>query len=42
MLADSLNVDVHSCHLWFDHFPFTLIHEPNIPGSFAVLDNLSP
>ena len=37
MLADSLNVDVHSCHLWFDHFPFTLIHEPNIPGSYAIL-----
>ena len=37
MLADSLNVDVHSCHLWFDHFPFTLIHEPNIPGSYVIL-----
>ena len=26
-----------SCHLLFDHFPFTLIHGPNIPGSYAIL-----
>ena len=24
-------------HLLFDHFQFTLIHEPNIPGSYAIL-----
>ena len=24
-------------HLLFDHFPFALIHEPNIPGSYAIL-----
>ena len=24
-------------HLLFDHFQFTLIHEPNIPGSYAML-----
>ena len=29
------NVDVLSCHLLFDHFQFTLIHGPNIPGSYA-------
>ena len=28
---------VHSCHLLFDHFQFTLIHGPNIPGSCAIL-----
>ena len=26
-----------SCHLLFDHFQFTLIHVPNIPGSYAIL-----
>ena len=31
------NVDVHSCHLLFDHFQFALIHGPNIPGSFVIL-----
>ena len=35
--ADSYNVDIHPCHLLFDHFQFTLIHVPNIPGSYAVL-----
>ena len=25
------------CHLLFDHFQFALIHEPNIPGSYAIL-----
>ena len=25
------------CHLLFDHFQFTLIHGPNIPGSYAIL-----
>ena len=35
--ADSLNVDIHSCHLLFDHFQFALIHGPNIPGSYAIL-----
>ena len=28
---------VHSCHILFDHFQFTLIHGPNIPGSYATL-----
>ena len=28
---------IHSCHLLFDHFQFTLIHGPNIPGSYAIL-----
>ena len=23
--------------LLFDHFPFALIHGPNIPGSYAIL-----
>ena len=35
--TDSLNVDVHSCHLLFDHFQFALIHGPDIPGSYAIL-----
>ena len=35
--TDSYNVHVHSCHLLFDHFQFTLIHGPNIPGSYAIL-----
>ena len=34
--ADSLNVDVHSCHLLFDHLQFALIHGPDIPGSYAI------
>ena len=32
-----LNVDVHSYHLLFDHFQFTLIHGPNILGSYKIL-----
>ena len=31
------NVDIHSCHLLFDHFQFALIHGPNIPGSYSIL-----
>ena len=30
-------VHVHSCCLLFDHYQFTLIHGPNIPGSYAIL-----
>ena len=30
-------MDVHSCHLLFDHFQFALIHGPNIPSSYAIL-----
>ena len=30
-------MSVHSCHLLFDHFQFTLIHGPNIPGCYAIL-----
>ena len=26
-----------SCHLLLDHVQFTLIHGPNIPGSYAIL-----
>ena len=36
-LTDSSNVDVHSCHLLFDHFQFALVHRPNIPGSYPIL-----
>ena len=32
-----VNVDIHSCHLLFDHFQFALIHGPIIPGSYAIL-----
>ena len=35
--TDSQNVDIHSCHLLFDHFQSALIHGPNIPGSYAIL-----
>ena len=35
--ADSYNVDIHSCHLLFDHFQIALIHGANIPGSCAIL-----
>ena len=35
--TDSLNVNVYSCRLLFDHFQFTMIHGPNIPGSYATL-----
>ena len=31
------DVDVHSCHLLFDHFQFTSIHGFNIPGSYTIL-----
>ena len=31
--TDSYDVNVHSCHLLFDHFQFTLIHGPDIPDS---------
>ena len=30
-------MDVHSWHLLFDQFQNTLIHGPNIPGSYAVV-----
>ena len=30
-------MDVHSCHLLFDHFQFALIHGPSIPGCYAIL-----
>ena len=30
-------MDIHSCHLLFDHFQFALIHGPDIPGSYAIL-----
>ena len=26
-----------TCHLLFDHFQFTLIYGPNIPGSYAII-----
>ena len=26
-----------TCHLLFDHSQFSLIHEPNIPGSYAIV-----
>ena len=35
--ADSSNVDIHSCHLLFEHFQLALIHGPDIPGSYAIL-----
>jgi len=35
--ADSQYVNVHSCHLLFDHLKFALIHGPNIPGSYTIL-----
>ena len=35
--TDSWNVDVHSCHLLFDHLQFAFIHGPNIPGSYPIL-----
>ena len=28
---------LHSCHLLLDHIQFTLIHVPNIPGSYTIL-----
>ena len=37
MSTDSQNVNVHSCHLLFDHFQFALIHGPYIPGSYVIL-----
>ena len=30
------SVDIHSCHLLFDHFQFALIHGLDIPGSYAI------
>ena len=32
-----LNVDIHSCHLLFDHFQSAWIHGPNIPFLYAIL-----
>ena len=32
-----MELNVHSCHLLFDHFQFTLIHGPNSLGSYAIL-----
>ena len=30
-------MDIHSCHLLFDHFQFALIHGLDIPDSYAIL-----
>ena len=30
------NISIYSCHLLLDHVHFTLIHTPNIPGSYAI------
>ena len=30
-------IDVHSCHLLFDHPQFALFHGPDIPDSYAIL-----
>ena len=30
-------MDIHSCHLLFDHFQFAWIHGPNIPVFYAIL-----
>ena len=35
--TESDNIDVHCCHLLFEHFQFTLIHGPNIAYSYAIL-----
>ena len=35
--ADSKNDNILSGHLLFDHFHFSWVHEPNIPGSYAIL-----
>ena len=32
-----VQLDVCSCHLLFDHFQCTLIHGPDILGSYAIL-----
>ena len=32
-----VQLEVHSCHLLFDHFKCTLSHGPDIPGSSAIL-----
>ena len=32
-----MSIFIHSCCLLLDHFQFTLIHGPNIPGSYALL-----
>ena len=37
LFTDAENADVHSGHLLFDHFQFTLIRGPNIPVSYTVL-----
>ena len=34
--TDSLNVNIHSCHLLFDHFQFTLSPGPSIPGFYTM------
>ena len=32
-----VQLEVHSCHLLFDHFQLAMIHGLNIPGSYAIL-----
>ena len=32
-----VQLEVHSCHLLFDHLKCTLSHGPNIPDSYAIL-----
>ena len=36
-LTPKMLMFIHSCHLLFDHFQFTLIHGPDIPASYAIL-----
>ena len=33
----SSDVDIQPCHFLLDHVQFTLIHGPNIPGSYVIL-----
>uniref|UniRef100_A0AC11BZC8 Uncharacterized protein n=1 Tax=Ovis aries TaxID=9940 RepID=A0AC11BZC8_SHEEP len=40
-MADSWNVNIHSCHLLFDHFQFALINRPDIPEYLmSILERL--
>ena len=37
MFTDFSDVDIQFYRLALDHVQFTLIHGPNIPGSYAIL-----
>ena len=37
LIPKNPKMSTFTCHLLYDHFQFSLVHGPNIPGSYAIL-----